>query len=163
MKHNLFNSKTGHLDHMWNVSNENGEQYGTQEFTAQEYLYIRCNGMIDIQLKADYEGLVIDTFPMVVRDEPIESSYALWDDAKNYDKYKDSPFYVSNMYCHEYGSEFFDKDCDSIWVDIKNMRVQLTWHTKEKCLTIEVYYRDDKRIEPKILSGIDTHLKKYVC
>lgn len=42
----------------------------------EEYLYVDIQGLGSVQIKAQPDGIVVDIYPLYVKDEPVASTYA---------------------------------------------------------------------------------------
>ena len=151
----------------FHVTDDDTVEYADKGFDAQEYLFVIVNGKIKIQIKAEHEGIVIDTYPIHEVNEPIETAFAFYKDVRGFDKHnkeKNRPFKVTNRYCYEYGTEAFANSSDNLtclYVEIKNFQIQINLHEEDNSVTIQAYGIDDKRVEPKIVIDIDTPFSKY--
>lgn len=129
----------------WVVTDETGAEYGTKSFVTGEYLYVRFNGMIDAQIKREYEGVVVDLYPIHVVDEPVTSTYGMWGDDPNYDEEKEKipdDFIVTDVFNNIYNTENFHKKeltNNVLCVKVKNLLVQLEYDLDKECLLVNIF------------------------
>jgi len=115
---------------MFIVTDDSGSEYGTKKFTPNEYIYVRVKDTVDVQIKKDEEGVSIDLYPIRVVDEPVATTWCLYSEAEDYDKHKDDPFYVSNVFGNEYGTERYNEQASGVgqeflYVKVRNLTVQI--------------------------------------
>lgn len=130
----------------WVVTDETGAEYGTKSYRTGEYLYIRINGMIDVQIKREYEGVVVDLYPINTVDEPIASTYGMWGDDPKYNDEKFSnlsdEFIVNDVLDNLYNTEHFHENEQlntTLCVTVKNLLIQLEYDLNKECLFINVF------------------------
>lgn len=130
----------------WVVTDETGAEYGTKSYRSGEYLYVRINGMIDVQIKREYEGVVVDLYPIHFNDEPIASTYGMWGDDPNYDSEKFSnlsdEFIVTDVLNKVYNTEHFHENeplNTTLCVKVKNLLIQLQYDLDKECLLVNIF------------------------
>jgi len=159
------NKETGHLEPMFKVTDDCGFEYGTEKFSPTEYLYVKVNGIIDVQIKKDEEGTSIDMYPIHVVDEPIATTWCLYSEADGYEKNKNLPFHVSNVYGQEYGSDKYNKNSSEhefLYIKVKNLTVQIQYDKGESDDAIIISVFDgttDEDVDE--LAGTTAHLSDF--
>lgn len=129
----------------WVVTDETGAEYGTKSYRSGEYLYVRINGMIDVQIKREYEGVVVDLYPINAIDEPIESTYGMWGDDPNYNKETEKlpdDFIVTDVFDNLYNTEkFHQKELtnNTLCIKVKNLLIQLQYVLDKECLFVNIF------------------------
>lgn len=146
----------------WVVTDETGAEYGTQSYRTGEYLYVRVNGLIDVQIKREYEGVVVDLYPLHVVDEPIGTTYGMWGDDPNYDdvvfeKLPDD-FNVTDVEGNIYGSKEFHEDESmnhALLIEVKNLSVQLEYDLNTNNFSVSIFPDRQKKSIGSIEENID--------
>jgi hypothetical protein len=165
----LLNKDTEHLEPMFKVVDSCGFEYGTDKFAPDEYLYVRVNGMIDVQIKMDDEGVAVDLYPVQVSDEPITSTWCMYSEANS--KPENLPFVVNNVYGVEYGTEGYlarTKGQEFLFIKVKNLTVQIQYASgiikrkKDEGIAISIFDASDDGTDTQELAGTMAFLKEFV-
>lgn len=166
-----LNKDTGHLEPMFKVSDACGFEYGTEKFSPDEYLYVRVNGMIDVQIKMDDEGVAVDLYPVQVSDEPIASTWCMYSEAEGYEENKTAPFKLSDVYGTEYGTEKYLSKTEGqefLYIKVKNLTVQIQYASgiikrkKDEGIVISIFDASDDNPDTDELAGTMAFLKEFV-
>lgn len=151
---------------LFHAMNSSNQEYGTPNFITDEYLYLHINEYMHAQIKMDDEGVVIDMYPPQVVDEPIESTWCLYTDAKKNEEAKDNTkFKVEDVLCNEYGGEDFCKKFDDLcYVRVKNLNVQfqLVRGKKIDTLCVDIFDGSDESQNAKTLGGFRVKSSQFV-
>jgi len=146
----------------WEVTDATGHEYGKQGFLPDDYLYVKVDCLIDIQIKMETEGVVIDAYPIHVVDEPIETTYVLYTDDEEWEETlpanENSPFRVDDVYTKEYNTKEYNPDTEHLYIKVKNLSVQLQYIPQNKVLFITVTPLDSDQE----LSEISCDAKDFV-
>lgn len=153
----------------WIVTDETGAEYGTKSFKTTEYLYVRVNGIIDVQIKTEDEGVVVDLYPLHPVDEPVNTTYGMWGDDPDYDDDKfnelsNNPL-VSDVFGKVYKTkEFHSKEVKNnvICIFIKNLLIQLEYDLNKDFLRIYIFPNTKIEKEYKPIASIKALLKDFV-
>lgn len=160
------NKDTGHMEPIFLVTDDSGSEYGTDKFTPTEYLYVKVNGMIDVQIKMDEEGVAVDLYPIHEVDEPIATTWCLYTEAEGEEEHIDDPFHVSNVYGKEYGTERYNEQAaeqEFLYVKVKNLTVQIQYDKGESDDAIIISVFDGTTDEDvDALAETTAHLSDFV-
>lgn len=160
------NKDTGHMEPRFLVTDDSGSEYGTDKFTPTEYLYVKVNGMIDVQIKMDEEGVAVDLYPIHEVDEPIATTWCLYSEAEGYDENDTGRFHVTNVYGYEYGSGKYMQyapEQEFLYVKVKNLTVQIQYDKGESDDAIIISVFDGTTDEDvDALAETTAHLSDFV-
>ncbi len=147
------------------VSDRSQREFGSEDYLNHEYLYVRLNDMIDVQIKKEYEGVVVDLYPLHVVDEPIATTYAMWSDDPNYEgETKEKMFQdfdVVDVLGNAYGTENFhakEWTRDTLVVKVKNLLVQLEYDNSKNRIMVNIFPNG----EDKSIASTRAYLKQFV-
>ncbi|HMW10681.1 MAG TPA: hypothetical protein PJ987_09570 [Bacteroidia bacterium] len=149
----------------WIATDETGAEYGSKSYRTGEYLHIRVNSMIDVQIKREHEGVVVDLYPLHAVDEPIASTYGMWGDDPNYNEEKEKlpdDFIVTDVFDNIYNTEkFHQKEIinNTLCIKVKNLMVQLEYDLQKKCLLVTIFPDG----EEKSISSTKAYLKQFAA
>jgi len=150
----------------WIATDETGAEYGSKSYRTGEYLHVRVNGTIDVQIKREYEGVVVDLYPIQVVDEPIASTYAMYGDDPYYDEDKfaklSDDFTIEDVFQKKYGTdEFHSKELTNnvMCITVKNLMVQLEYDLQKDCLFVTIFPDG----EEKSIASTKAYLKQFAC
>lgn len=147
------------------VSDRSQREFGSENYLNHEYLYVLVNDMIVVQIKKEYEGVVVDLYPNHVVDEPIDTTYAMWGDVPNYkgetkeEMFQD--FDVVDVLGNAYGTENFhakELTRDILCVKVKNLSVQLEYDNSKNRIIVNIFPNG----EDKSIASTKAYLKQFV-
>jgi len=147
------------------VSDRSQREFGSENYLNHEYLYVLVNDMIVVQIKKEYEGVVVDLYPNHVVDEPIATTYAMWGDDPNYNEEKEKlpdDFIVTDVFDNIYNTEkFHQKEIinNTLCIKVKNLMVQLEYDLQKKCLLVTIFPDG----EEKSISSTKAYLKQFAA
>jgi len=160
---------TPNKEPIFKVTDSCGFEYGNEKFSPDEYLYVKVNGVIDVQIKKDEEGVAVDLYPVQESDEPVASTFCSYTEVGKLKKEHNLPFKAINVNGYEYGSPEYNSEAEGqklILIIVKTLAVQLLYVTgalmEEDGIVISIFDESQIPADTDELAGTTAFVKDFI-